>query len=84
MIIDNLIAEHGEINGDVLSAWCNHFEISSSKAAEILLANPRSFEAWRSNRYKTPQFLVFALQNAEAKVLKNKKLKNKSKKVKKK
>lgn len=81
MIIDNLIREQKELNSEALNGWVEHFGLTSAKAAEILLANPRSLESWRAGRYKIPQFLVFAMRFAEQKLLKNKDLKTNRKKA---
>lgn len=65
MIIDELIKKHEQLNKDVLNEWLEYFGLTSARAAEILLANPRSFESWRAGRFKIPQFLVFAMREAE-------------------
>ncbi len=82
MIIDELIAKYGELNTVALNEWLTNFKLTSAKAAELLEANPRSFESWRAGRYKVPKLLVFTLRLAERKISNNKGLKNKPKKVK--
>lgn len=65
MIIDELIKKHEQLNKDALNEWLEYFGLTSARAAEILLANPRSFESWRAGRFKPPRFLVFAMREAE-------------------
>ena len=69
-VIDKLLDGNTELTADVLNQWLTHFELTSAKAAEILLVNKRSLEGWRSGRYKIPQVVLLAMRFAENNTLK--------------